>query len=618
MGKKRINILSIDGGGIRGVIPSTLLEAIEEYFIRENNPKKIHEIFHTIGGTSTGGIISVMLSVPKTSEHAKNRGEIMSAAEITNFYKDHGREIFPKSIMNLRRSILLFILFATMAYILGSYLLRKVLTEPEYLKINFTNILLRLLTESSEFTIALSTLTPSVFMASTSIVYKKYLRTVGIPGKLLRILEFFRDMTYKIRDTIFAILRNIFPESYIYNIIALVLCMVFALESSLEMADLLKEAILENTTIREIAEKTVPKPILEEPRLYMLFCIQLFGAFFFFNCVVRYHLWPKFYPKQLENAFGRLFDSNTTLANAKTNVGVLSTDTTYSTPFVFNSVRAQMYSGEDRKGPKDIMHAGSLLKIVRSTSAAPTYFPSVEFENENVQVDNTGVSPSSLALDGSNAYSVDWCSLEKPEYGWKAISHEDGGVTQNNPSKEVLDVCKMALIANGEDPHKYEILILSLSTGVEHKQRSDKPAVPTGGLVGVVYNRLLNFGKEISVKAHNVHLRMSHKYMAQNQSDLYFRPEFKITEAQLEGMDNSSEENVESLIRAAHDWIYKNPEDLEKIRGRKSSSEESQNFILKGDDEIYTEDFLKLVNELKKVLEVSETTSPTTNSSSSE
>ena len=600
---KRINILSIDGGGIRGVIPSTLLEAVEEYLNLQ-----AHKIFHTIGGTSTGGIVSVMLSVPKTSKDATNQGEIMSAAEVTKFYKDHGKEIFPRSVLSLKRSILLFIAFATMAYILGSYFLRKVMGEDNYLKINFTNLLLRLFTESSKLTIVLWNLILSAFTIFLFLLSRTYLRSVHIFGKLLEVLRYLRDTTYKVRDRIFGVFKGILPEKHIYQIIILSLCAIFLLVSSLEMVDILQEIISRTTIAKEFAKTTIPAAITEELRLFTFCCVQFFGAFFFFGCMIRYHVWPKFKHEPLEKAFNELFDDDSTLVMVATNVAVVSTDTTHSTPFVFNSVRAKMYSGEEGKEPKDIMHAGSLLKIIRSTSAAPTYFLPVEFENDNIQADNANTNPKDWASNDNCAYSVDWCSLQPPEYGWTNVSHEDGGVTQNNPSKEVLEVCKMALLANGEDPNEYEILLLSLSTGVGYEQICDKPAVPTGGLIGVIYNRLLSFGKEISMRAHNVHLKMRHRYMAEDQLGLYFRPAFRVAESQLEGMDDSSDKNMKSLIKTANDWIYKDSDYIMKLKsgsGEKFSDEIKKRGLK--DDQIYTENFLNLVNQLKLGLSATST-----------
>ena len=52
-------ILSIDGGGIRGVIPALVLAEIEK---RTN--KRVADMFDLIAGTSTGGILALGLTIP--------------------------------------------------------------------------------------------------------------------------------------------------------------------------------------------------------------------------------------------------------------------------------------------------------------------------------------------------------------------------------------------------------------------------------------------------------------------------------------------------------------------------------------------------------------------------
>lgn len=56
--QKAIRVLSIDGGGIRGVGVAKILEGIER-----DTGKRIHELFDVIVGTSTGGLLSVMMGV---------------------------------------------------------------------------------------------------------------------------------------------------------------------------------------------------------------------------------------------------------------------------------------------------------------------------------------------------------------------------------------------------------------------------------------------------------------------------------------------------------------------------------------------------------------------------
>lgn len=70
-------ILSIDGGGIKGVFPAAFLAKLEE-----NLPEPIGRYFDLIAGTSTGGIIALAL------------GAGFSAMEVLSFYEQHGSPIF--------------------------------------------------------------------------------------------------------------------------------------------------------------------------------------------------------------------------------------------------------------------------------------------------------------------------------------------------------------------------------------------------------------------------------------------------------------------------------------------------------------------------------------------
>ena len=53
-----MNVLAVDGGGIRGVIPGLVLAALEE-----RTGKQTAELFDLIAGTSTGGIIALGVTV---------------------------------------------------------------------------------------------------------------------------------------------------------------------------------------------------------------------------------------------------------------------------------------------------------------------------------------------------------------------------------------------------------------------------------------------------------------------------------------------------------------------------------------------------------------------------
>jgi len=84
--RRVIRILALDGGGIRGVAVARILEEIENV-----TKKRIHELFDVIVGTSTGGLLALMLTVP-----TKN-GNILTAAEAKQVYIDKRYEMFKKN-----------------------------------------------------------------------------------------------------------------------------------------------------------------------------------------------------------------------------------------------------------------------------------------------------------------------------------------------------------------------------------------------------------------------------------------------------------------------------------------------------------------------------------------
>lgn len=78
---KDFRILSIDGGGIKGVFPAAFLSELEEKYL---NGESIAKHFDLITGTSTGGIIALGLSAGFT------------AKELLEFYRYKGPVIFPR------------------------------------------------------------------------------------------------------------------------------------------------------------------------------------------------------------------------------------------------------------------------------------------------------------------------------------------------------------------------------------------------------------------------------------------------------------------------------------------------------------------------------------------
>lgn len=77
---RRFRILAIDGGGIRGILPATILAEFER---RHCGGGTIGDQFDMIAGTSTGGIIALALATG------------LSASRVLDIYMDHGEKIFP-------------------------------------------------------------------------------------------------------------------------------------------------------------------------------------------------------------------------------------------------------------------------------------------------------------------------------------------------------------------------------------------------------------------------------------------------------------------------------------------------------------------------------------------
>lgn len=84
-----IKILSIDGGGIRGIIPAVLLAEIEK---RTARPTAY--LFDLVAGTSTGGILALGLTIPTTPDTP-----LHTAESLIEMYERDGRRIFSRSLL---------------------------------------------------------------------------------------------------------------------------------------------------------------------------------------------------------------------------------------------------------------------------------------------------------------------------------------------------------------------------------------------------------------------------------------------------------------------------------------------------------------------------------------
>ncbi|CAI9752834.1 unnamed protein product [Fraxinus pennsylvanica] len=93
---RMVTVLSLDGGGIRGIIPGTFLAFLEAKLQELDGPNaRIADYFDVVAGTSTGGLITTMLTTP-----GEDNRPLYAAKNITSFYLEHGPKIFPEKSRN--------------------------------------------------------------------------------------------------------------------------------------------------------------------------------------------------------------------------------------------------------------------------------------------------------------------------------------------------------------------------------------------------------------------------------------------------------------------------------------------------------------------------------------
>ncbi|MGI8623729.1 MAG: patatin-like phospholipase family protein [Solirubrobacteraceae bacterium] len=90
-----MRVLSIDGGGIRGLIPAIVLAEIER-----RTERRIADLFDLIAGTSTGGILACSLARPGDDGRPR-----YSAEELAQLYEREGPKIFHRSLLKTLTSV---------------------------------------------------------------------------------------------------------------------------------------------------------------------------------------------------------------------------------------------------------------------------------------------------------------------------------------------------------------------------------------------------------------------------------------------------------------------------------------------------------------------------------
>lgn len=100
----KIRILSIDGGGIRGILPAIILAQIEKHIrnLTGRPDAKLGEYVDFIAGTSTGGIIASALLIP---DHKYYQKPLYAAADLLGFYEKDGPNIFKRTLLHKVKSL---------------------------------------------------------------------------------------------------------------------------------------------------------------------------------------------------------------------------------------------------------------------------------------------------------------------------------------------------------------------------------------------------------------------------------------------------------------------------------------------------------------------------------
>jgi patatin-like phospholipase/acyl hydrolase len=91
---RKIRVLTIDGGGIRGIISAQLLVNIEQQLQDKFGENfKLGDYFDIVAGTSTGGIITSLLLLKDDEGNL-----IYDTTDIVNLYLHNNQEIFKKNL----------------------------------------------------------------------------------------------------------------------------------------------------------------------------------------------------------------------------------------------------------------------------------------------------------------------------------------------------------------------------------------------------------------------------------------------------------------------------------------------------------------------------------------
>ncbi len=90
-----VRILTIDGGGIRGILAAMVLSELER-----RTEKPIADLFDLIAGTSTGGLVALGLTMPGDDGRPR-----YTARQVMKLYEVFGPKVFSRSVWHQIRAV---------------------------------------------------------------------------------------------------------------------------------------------------------------------------------------------------------------------------------------------------------------------------------------------------------------------------------------------------------------------------------------------------------------------------------------------------------------------------------------------------------------------------------
>ncbi len=261
---------------------------------------------------------------------------------------------------------------------------------------------------------------------------------------------------------------------------------------------------------------------------------------------------------------------NNSFEQARTCAGVVVTERGFGMPLLLNSTNAKV------QGRHNYHNTLSLAKLVRATSAAPTYFKSMHIHNPVVA---KGGDKKQDVLDNekrlTDASSSHWAKelMDHKFCQRQTLFFEDGGVTCNNPSVKAFKYAKDLLKLHGEDPKEYQFQVYSFGTGASQYDEADpaheiiRGLEVQGGKVEsgnwdsinrLVFNDPFNIERMSYKNHHKIQQKLKLYGDKTGIEQKYFRLQFLASKEDLAKLDDSSEGHIKRLIGFADRCMREN------------------------------------------------------------